>query len=202
MAEQLIEDINDQKVSSELLRLGINRSHLQDQSEVIYSTFVSDIMELCKKRASSSSSIEELAMHRALATYVHEFFVPSHQIKKARGRMVEVAVESSLKYIPVQKNRPTMPSPSESTTRPSTPAVKGSDGVRTRGSSAPSSSGGDRGVIPRAANQRRKKDQNTMTTRSSSATASSTAAAAAAYRANINNTRGLILRDDRIGGHR
>ena len=207
MAEKLIDDINDQKVSSELLRLGINRPQLQDQSEAIYSTFLSDIMELCKTRASSSSSIEEIAMHRALATYVHEFFVPAHQIKKARARMVEVAVESSLKYIPVQKNYPLPSTMSLSDHNTNHRTGKGSGGERAQGLHAPSSSSaaaGDRdrgGKIPRATAQRRNKDNHSMTTRSSSVAASSSATTSA-YRNTINNTRGLILREERIGGHR
>ena len=201
MAQKLIDDINDQKVSSELLRLGINRPQLQDQSEVIYSTFLSDIMELCKTRAASSSSIEEIAMHRALATYVHEFFVPAHQIKKARARMVEVAVESSLKYIPVQKTYPTTTSPSDVNNA----GVKGSGEGRTQRRTPTSSSGGggsDRGTkMTRTTAQRRNKDNKSTTMRSSLTTAP-TAATESAYRHNINNTRGLILREERIGGQR
>ena len=203
MAQKLIDDINDQKVSSELLRLGINRPQLQDQSEVIYSTFLSDIMELCKTRAASSSSIEEIAMHRALATYVHEFFVPAHQIKKARARMVEVAVESSLKYIPVQKTYPTTTSPSDVHNA----GVKGSGEGRTQRRTPTSSSsaglGSDRGgtKMPRTTVQRQNKDNKSTTMRSSLTTAP-TAATESAYRHNINNTRGLILREERIGGQR
>jgi hypothetical protein len=99
-AQRLVDDIKESRV---LLRLGVNRSALAEKAEVIYSTFVSDLMDLCKQRAGGAGSVEELAMHRALATYAHEFFIPGAQVKKARGKMVEVAVETSLRYIPIER---------------------------------------------------------------------------------------------------
>jgi hypothetical protein len=146
-ARALLDDIRERRVDADLLRLGVNRVKLHDQSEEIYSTFVADIMgtlkmsmprpdcfvsvtrpltsafvlpsllllllllllaatELCKRRASTATTVEELAMHRALATHVHAALVPAGQVKRARAHMVEVAVETSLRYVASMKHGP------------------------------------------------------------------------------------------------
>jgi hypothetical protein len=66
----------------------------------IYVTFAFDIKltELCRGRASESTSIEELAMHRSLAVHVRDRFLGPGVVRSARAGMVATAVEVSLKY--------------------------------------------------------------------------------------------------------
>lgn len=55
---------------------------------------------LCKGRASESTTIEELAMHRALAVHIRERFLGPGNVRSARASMVDTAVEVSLHYSP------------------------------------------------------------------------------------------------------
>ena len=54
--------------------------------------------ELCRGRAGESTSIEELAMHRALAVHVRDRFLGPGVVRGARAGMVNTAVEVSLNY--------------------------------------------------------------------------------------------------------
>ena len=56
---------------------------------------------LCKGRASESTTIEELAMHRALAVHIRERFLGPANVRSARASMVDTAVEVSLHYPPM-----------------------------------------------------------------------------------------------------
>lgn len=66
---------------------------------------VLQISELCRARSSASSSVEELAMHQALAAHVREKFLLPGVIKTARASMIATAVEVSLKYLPVRSEK-------------------------------------------------------------------------------------------------
>ena len=55
-------------------------------------------LELCRGRAGESTSIEELAMHRALAVHVRDRFLGPGVVRSARAGMVNTAVEVSLNY--------------------------------------------------------------------------------------------------------
>jgi hypothetical protein len=59
---------------------------------------------LCRARSAGSTSIEELAMHRALTEHVREKFLLPGVIKSTRASMVSTAVEVSLKYVPIKRN--------------------------------------------------------------------------------------------------
>lgn len=66
--------LNTQTYSREdeekLKLLGIDRDKLNNDSESLYATFLSDIIDLCRKRAMESTTVEEMAMHRSLSEYV------------------------------------------------------------------------------------------------------------------------------------
>jgi hypothetical protein len=55
---------------------------------------------MCKSRAASSSSIEEIAMHRVLAEFLNQNFAKPGAIDSLRQRMVNNAAAASLSYIP------------------------------------------------------------------------------------------------------
>jgi hypothetical protein len=72
--------LNAQSYSREdeekLLLLGLDRDKLNKYSESLYANFLSDIIDLCRKRAMESTTVEEMAMHRSLSEYVSfNFFI-------------------------------------------------------------------------------------------------------------------------------
>ena len=71
-----IDFVGADREAETLNRLGLDRDQLSDKAGEIYANFLSDVIELCRSRARDSSSLEEAAMHRALAAHVSKSFSP------------------------------------------------------------------------------------------------------------------------------
>ena len=79
-----------------LLRIGSDRLDLMVKAQELYANFLSDMCDLCKNRTSSATSVEELAMHRAIAEHVRKNFSGFGNIEKIQQEMVAAAIEVSL----------------------------------------------------------------------------------------------------------
>ena len=79
-----------------LLRIGSDRLDLMVKAQELYADFLSDMCDLCKNRTGSAASVEELAMHRALAEHVRKNFSGFGNIEKIQQEMVAAATEVSL----------------------------------------------------------------------------------------------------------
>ena len=90
--------LDKEEVPAHLLRTGTDKVHLMLKAQELYATFLGDLVDLCKERASGSSSIEDVAMHRVLAEQVRKTFSGVRNIDAMQASMVAAAIETSLKF--------------------------------------------------------------------------------------------------------
>jgi hypothetical protein len=97
-SEILLDALRQESLQSDqFLRLGFhNREHLSNMASEIYSTFLSDMLNLCRQRARNASSIEEVAMHKVLTEHVAKCFAPK-DLHKIRASLLSAAAEASLR---------------------------------------------------------------------------------------------------------
>lgn len=93
--KELFIQFDEAQETASLLRLGIDRGQLSAKAGDIYSAFLTDLIGLCRDRALASQTLEEAAMHRALAEHVSKSFA-SKDVARVRASMVASAVRATL----------------------------------------------------------------------------------------------------------
>jgi hypothetical protein len=69
----------------------LKRQYLEEVAEQTYFNFLSDVINLSRSRASTASSLEELAMHRVLSERLSSYFTQPNHTTLLRKEMIQAA---------------------------------------------------------------------------------------------------------------
>ena len=94
--DTIFSNIRRKQVEATLLKLGLSFEQVSDKAESVYASFLSDLINLCKRRSQIATSVEEMAMHRAIADEIKKTFASKEQIEIIRSNMVDAAIEVNL----------------------------------------------------------------------------------------------------------
>jgi hypothetical protein len=94
--DTIFSNIRRKQVEATLLKLGLSYEQVSDKAESVYASFLSDLINLCKRRSQIATSVEEMAMHRAIADEIKKTFASKEQIEVIRSNMVDAAIEVNL----------------------------------------------------------------------------------------------------------
>jgi len=94
--DNIFSTIRGKELEARLLKLGLSFEQVSDKAETVYASFLSDLISLCKRRSQIATSVEEMAMHRAIAEEIKKTFASREQIEIIRSNMVDAAIEVNL----------------------------------------------------------------------------------------------------------
>ena len=94
--DTMFSNIRRKQVEATLLKLGLSYEQVSDKAESVYASFLSDLINLCKRRSQIATSVEEMAMHRTIADEIKKTFASKEQIEVIRSSMVDAAIEVNL----------------------------------------------------------------------------------------------------------
>jgi len=94
--DTIFSNIRRKQVEATLLKLGLSYEQVSDKAESVYASFLSDLISLCKRRSQIATSVEEMAMHRAIADEIKKTFASKEQIEIIRSNMIDAAIEVNL----------------------------------------------------------------------------------------------------------
>lgn len=94
--DSIFSTIRGKELEARLLKLGLSFEQVSDKAETVYASFLSDLIGLCKRRSQIATSVEEMAMHKAIAEEIKKTFASREQIEIIRSNMIDAAIEVNL----------------------------------------------------------------------------------------------------------